>query len=187
MSEVTDLTQDTDVEETERDALERQAVQLGIKFHPNIGTDKLREKVSQALNSDGSDDDEEDVVVTVTPKAQKPVSRDDALALIRVRITCMNPNKKEWEGEVFTVGNSRIGTVRRMVPFEAEYHVPRIMLNMIRNRQYQTFIQKKLPNGDKYKEGKLVREFAIEELAPLTSKELNDLRQRQAMASGSND
>lgn len=187
---MTEQTQATEVQNTqptedERTALENQAKILGIKFHPNIGDDKLREKVAEALNGTAKPDEDEDIQ-EVEPKRKAP-SRSEALALVRVRVTCMNPNKKEWEGEIFCTGNSQLGTIKKYVPFEAEWHVPRVILNMIKRRQYQTFVTKKTPNGGKIKVGKLVREFAVEELAPLSEKELAELRQRQVMASGSSE
>jgi len=179
MSEV----EQVEVQETEREALERQATQLGLKYHPSISDEKLRERVAEALSADNELAD--DKPVATQTKSKK--GRNDALALVRVRVTCMNPNKKEWEGEIFCTGNAELGTIKKMVPFEVEWHVPRIILNMIKRRQYQTFVTKKTPNGGKIKVGKLVREFAVEELPPLSEKELAELKQRQLMAAGQAD
>lgn len=118
----------------------------------------------------------------------------ESLKLVRVRITCMNPAKKEWEGEIFTVGNSNIGTIKKFVPFDVDegWHIPQIMLTMIKERQCQVFTTSKTKNGPSavgaiaVRQGKLIREFAIEILDPLTPEELQDLAQRQAM-SGSID
>jgi hypothetical protein len=182
MSEVDNV----EVQETEREALERQAAQMGLKYHPSISDDKLRERVAEAREGTGSGaKDTEDKPVSASGKAK--AGRSEALALDRVRVTCMNPNKKEWDGEVFCTGNSELGTVKKFVPFETEWHVPRVILNMIKRRQYQTFVTKKTPNGGKVKTGKLVREFAVEELPPLTEKELAELKQRQLMAAGQAD
>lgn len=136
--------------------------------------------------------------VVATPVPAAPVVETDgmkrvrqkreALKLIRVRITCMNPAKKEWEGEIFTVGNATIGTVKKFIPFNAEegWHIPSIMLEMLRERKCQIFVTKKTA-GPKagavsVREGKLIREFAIEVLPPLTDAEMADLAQRQAMS-----
>lgn len=108
----------------------------------------------------------------------------EATKLVRIRVTCMNPAKKEWEGEIFTVGNSVIGTHKRFVPFNADegWHVPQIMLDMIKNRECQVFITEKSKHGVSVRRGKLIKEFAVEVLPPLTEEELKDLAQRQAMA-----
>ena len=97
----------------------------------------------------------------------------------------MNPAKKELEGEIFTTGNNLIGTVSKYVPFNADagWHVPSILLDMLRERQCQIFVNEKTgPGGATVRKGKSIREFAIEVLDPLTAEEIHDLAQRQAMS-----
>ena len=76
--------------------------------------------------------------------------------------------------------------MKRYVPYNAEdgWHVEQILLNQLRERQCQIFVTEKDSRGNKIRKGKLIREFAIEVLDPLTEEELHDLAQRQAMAKG---
>ena len=108
----------------------------------------------------------------------------EASELVRIRLTCMNPNKREWEGEIFSAGNSLVGTFTKYVPFNVDdgWHVPQIILEMIRARQCQIFYTEKSRNGVNVRKGKLIKEFNVEVLPPLTPAELHDLAQRQAMA-----
>ena len=48
----------------------------------------------------------------------------------------MNPAKKEWTGEIMTVGNRVIGSVKKFIPFNADdgWHVPYIMYEQLRER-----------------------------------------------------
>lgn len=167
------------IEENELESLKHRANLMGITYHPSIGVAKLREKVEAALSQP---EPEEPKVAPKISSINK--NRHPALALVRVRITCMDPSKKEFQGEIFGAGNSEIGTVKKFIPFEAPTHVPQIILNSIKERKYQTFVTEKTRNGVPIKKGKLVRAFAIEELPPLTEKELQELKQRQLMASG---
>lgn len=170
--------------------LKQRAQTLGIKFHPSIGLESLRSKVSAALTGE----DAEEVVEEPVPEAPAAESRiqirnrlrKEASALVRVRVTCMNPNKKEWKGEIFTASNSIVGTFRKYVQFNTEegWHVPQIILNMIKARQFQTFYTIKNERGVAVRKGKLVPEFAVEVLPPLTEKELLELSRRQALAGG---
>ena len=169
--------------------LKQRAQTLGIKFHPSIGLESLRSKVSAALT--GEDAEEAAEPVPEAPAAESRIQmrnrlRKEASSLVRVRITCMNPNKKEWKGEIFTVSNSVVGTFRKYVQFNTEegWHVPQIILNMLKARQYQTFYTIKNERGVAVRKGKLVPEFAVEVLPPLTEKELLELSRRQAMAGG---
>lgn len=163
--------------------LKARADQLGISYHPSIGVEKLREKVNAALDDSH-----------VAPSAGEPAQetkaptrmskKQEALKLVRVRVTCMNPNKREWEGELFTGGNSVIGSHTKYVPFDTEWHVPQVILNIIKQRQCQVFVTTKDGRGNRIRKGKLIKEFAVEILPPLTEQELKELAQRQAMAAG---
>lgn len=159
---------------------------LGVRFHPSISLDKLREKVVAATSGEATPPDEakapEPVEETVGQKRNR--MKRDALALVRVRITCMNPAKAEWEGEIVTAGNSLIGSVKKFVPFNADdgWHIPNILLQQLRERQCQIFQTVTDSRGNKVRKGKLIKEFAIEVLPPLTPEELAELARRQAMA-----
>lgn len=180
-------------------ALKARADQMGLTYHPSIGLDKLRAKVTAALEGTAQPGEEEEAEAPVA-KADEPKEKTgkveesphefrsrkkrEASELLRIRVTCMNPNKKEWEGEIFTAGNSLVGTFKKYVPFDADdgWHVPRMIYNQIIQRQCQVFVTKKGPRGIDSRQGKLIREFAVEILPPLTKEELHDLAQRQAMA-----
>ncbi len=166
--------------------LKQRAQTLGIKFHPSIGLESLRSKVSAALTEEAAEEP-----VPEAPAAESRIQmrnrlRKEASALVRVRVTCMNPNKKEWKGEIFTASNSIVGTFRKYVQFNTEdgWHVPQIILNMLKARQFQTFYTIKNERGVAVRKGKLVPEFAVEVLPPLTEEELLELSRRQALAGG---
>lgn len=173
----------------ELEVLKARADKLGIKYHPSISLAKLKEKVSEGLA-----DDTPEEVVTVKPSKETDVQlkarkRREANALIRIRVSCMNPNKKEWDGEIITTGNTNTGTIKKFVPFNSDegYHVPHMIYEQLLQRQCQVFVTVKDNRGNKVRKGKLIKEFAVEVLTPLTEKELKELAQRQAMATGSAD
>ncbi len=170
--------------------LKNRATVLGINFHPSIGMDKLKAKLDAAALEDEKADQvkvAEQVAQAKAPKVivdPRKVARNHALRLSRVRITCMDPSKKEYEGDIFQAGNSVIGTYKKFVKFNTEYHLPQILLNMIKEKKFQTFATVKMPNGVDKRVGKLVNTYAVEMLEPLTPQELKELEQRQAMAAG---
>ncbi|TNF01487.1 MAG: hypothetical protein EP328_00015 [Gammaproteobacteria bacterium] len=167
---------------SELESLKERADLMGISYHPNIGVDKLREKVAEALKS--SEPPVPAEPAELSPAQLRHKKKKEATELVRIRITCMNPTKREWEGELFTAGNSLVGSHTKYVPFGVEWHVPRIIYNQIKQRQCQIFITKKDARGNSTRHGKLIKEFGIEELPNLSEKELKELAQRQAMAAG---
>lgn len=184
------------IQEDELTVLKERAAKMGIKHHPSIGVDALREKVNAALaDAPQSEAKAEDKGSDVKQPGRETLAerrmrlKREASELVRVRLSCMNPAKKEWAGEIITCGNTTVGTFKKFVPFNADdgWHIPRIMLQVLQDRQCQVFVTSKSKHGVAVRTGKLIKEFAIEVLTPLTKEELHDLAQRQAMAKSIDD
>jgi hypothetical protein len=106
-------------------------------------------------------------------------------ALRRVRITCMNPAKREWPGEIISVGSGKHGTFKKYIPFNGEpYHIPQIIYDVLKERQCTLYRTEKMKDGrgGSHRVGYQAPEFAIADLPPLTKKELEELRDKQQMA-----
>lgn len=181
---------DTDLAAAELDSLKARAELLGISFHPNISAEKLSERITEFQKKK----EEEKANISDAGKKKSPITktaniRKEAEKLVRINVTCMNPAKKEWEGEIFTVGNSVVGTHKKYVPFNTEdgWHVPNIIYQMLKNRKCQIFHSVKGANGIDVRESKMIKEFAIDVLDPLTPKEIEELGRRQAMRQGKSD
>ena len=185
----------SEVEVNELDELKKRADQLGLKYHPNIAVDKLRIRVNSAINGT-KDDSEEGVQVTEPAKPtakfvpetevdKRTRLRRDAEQLVRVNITCFDPLKKDWDGEVFTVSNSVIGTIKKFVAYNTSegFHVPKIIVDMLKEKKYQHHYKVK-ENGKEIKRTKLISAYGIEVLPQLTVEELKELARRQALAEG---
>ena len=176
--------QSIDDEQVILDDLKNRANTLGISFHPSIGIDKLREKISKAL------EDPEPETAKPQLSAKKLASieaRKKAMRLVRVEIACMDPLKKDYDADIFEVSNSTVGRIKMCIPFNVPWHVPHMMLNMLREKRYLQIMTKRMPNGQPYHEKKYARTYAIHELDPLTPEEIKDLAQRQAMAAGKDE
>ena len=158
-------------------ALKARADMMGVKYHPSISLEKLKEKITAHMNAG------EDKPVA-EPEMDRAALQKSASELMRIRVTCMNPAKKEWEGEIFTVGNAVVGTFKKYVPFNADkgWHVPRIIYEQLKDRECQVFTTVRDSRGNSTRKGKLIKEFAIEILPNLTEEEIKELAQRQAMA-----
>lgn len=167
-------------EQDERTALEARAKVLNISFHTNISTEKLRERVNAAISGTREEDserpakDESDV-------ARRSRLKKKASRLIRVRIHCNDPAKKDWPGEYITVGNNAVGTYRKYVPYNQDepFHLPEIIVNALREKRVQVFATKKSKNGIPVRESKSIAAYAIEIVQPLTEEELAQLANSQ--------
>lgn len=112
--------------------------------------------------------------------------RHEGLALLRCQVYCNNPEKNDLKGEIFTFQNTYIGTVKKFIPFgemtENGYHIPKVLVDMLRRRKYQKVSTVKNPDGTERVVRTLAPEFTINILPPLTQAELEKMATRQAAA-----
>jgi hypothetical protein len=179
---------------TELDVLKTRAKLMGILFSNNIGIEALKEKIDAKLSGE-TDKPAEALVLEVNPLAKTvdvlktPSLRDwliaEEMKLIRVRITNLDPKKKDLSGEIITVANEYLGTVRKYIPFgevtENGYHIPKCLFTLLQARQFLNVRTKKNSvNGSITVETSWAKEFALDVLDPLTPDELQRLAMTQS-------
>lgn len=166
---------------SELDQLKAEADSYGITYSAQIGEAGLQKKIDEFLKAKAAESTNTEESTPAPTKTKKEVL-DDAMKLVRVNISCMNPAKKDFDGEIITVGNSLIGTVRKFVKFNTDegYHIPNIIYKMLKKRKFNVFYNERTKNGVTQRKNKLANEFSIEVLPPLTEKELAELRKAQA-------
>lgn len=199
-----DQDQDDDLEQpTELQLLKQRADAMGITYSNNIGVEALKKKIADKM--EGTSEEKPVVVPTdaqPNPLVQKETQgnsneaapeqaqpkmltlrqhlKQEAEKLVRIRITCMDPKKADLPGEVFTVANEYIGTVRKYVPFgeatDNGYHVPYCIYEFLKAREFLQITSKPNPVTKQIDtRHRYVKEFAIEVLPPLSKEELADL------------
>lgn len=190
------------IEKQKRQLLMGRARMMGISFSNNIGTEKLAQLVADKMEGKTEETQPEPSLsgselnpLEGDSAGNKPAKAkslrkqiyDEQMKLVRIRVTCLDPKKKDLPGEVFTVANEYLGTVRKFVPFGEQtdegYHVPYCIFKMMQAREFlniRTIKDKR--TGTNRIETKYVREFALEILPPLTDAELQDLKVAQLAA-----
>lgn len=175
----------------EREALKARCQLLGIQTQGNQSNETLRalirakqdEMDAAARQANPAAFDE----AVVTSEGRTPSLREylksEALKLVRVRISCMNPQLAKLGSVIITTGNEYTGTVRKVVFFgektENGYHIPQIILNVLQRRKFQQIVEERGHQGHMVPRARWMKEFNIEILPPLTQKELNALKDRQ--------
>lgn len=189
-----------EVQVDELSILKQRATLMGLKFSNNIGLEALRKKVSDA--QEGITEEPEVAQVnpleteTAAPKEETRTEmarriRLEQTKLVRIRIQNLDPKKKELPGEIITVANDFMGTVRKFVPYGEQtdngYHVPYCIYQFLKERKFLNIRVTKGKNGRPNIQQGWVREFSIEVLPPLTQEELTNLAQAQIAAGSLND
>jgi hypothetical protein len=183
--------------------LKQRARMMGIEFSNNIGIEKLRERIQAKMDGEtpAPEPTPEQPNALQTPtssgstgSSEKPISlrqylQREKMKLVRLRITNLDPKKKDLPGEIFTVANEYLGTVRKYVPYgevtDDGYHVPYCIYKELESRRFLNIRTRQARNGQQVQvESAWAKEFALEVLPPLTKEELRKLAAAQAAAGG---
>ena len=203
--------EDGDKQPSELDLLKRRADMMKIGYSNNIGVDALKAKIAAAMEgqkptSDNSPQAEaaqtqqaqngNGDVNALTGTSTKPTKKlslrqhliNEKMKLVRVRITNLDPKKKDLPGEIITVANEYLGTVRKFVPFgevtDNGYHIPQCLYDVLKERTFVNIKVRKGSKGEEIVEHQNAREFSLEVLPPLTADELAKLAASQSAAGG---
>lgn len=177
--------------------LKQKATMMGIPFSNNISAETLAARIEEKLTAKGVDPADAtglnpldgDVAGEIPTRqlTEREIQRRDQLALVRIRLTNMNPHKGDLPGEIFCVANEVIGEVKKYIPYnevgDDGWHVPKILLTMLQEKKYLHIkIVKDKRTGTTRPVESWAREFAIEVLPPLTPQELKTLAAAQIAA-----
>lgn len=158
--------------------LKQRADLMGIPYSSKIGIETLKAKINAKLEENTIKDE-----AKLSKAALREKIRKEQLKLVRIKLVCLNPMKKTWRGEIFTVANTIIGTVKKFVPYDPKfytngYHVPYCIYKMLLDKEF-LHINTSEKNGKITVTPQIVKEFGIEVLPPLTSEELETLAKAQ--------
>lgn len=205
MNENNDQALSTDEGETAVDELallKERAKQMGIPFSNNISLETLRKRISDKM--EGKDvpevnpltGDAEIAAITSAPVkldakqnalALRKMMQREQMKLVRVRITNMDPKKKDLPGEIWTVSNEYLGNVRKMIPYGEQtddgYHIPYCLFRLLQSKRFLHIrTVKDRVTGVERQEKQWVKEFSLDVLPDLTKEELARLAAAQAAA-----
>lgn len=165
--------------------LKQRATLMGINFSNNIGLASLKAKIAEVQDKETKEEEKAEAVSNKKLSLHQQIRRDQT-KLIRVSIQNLDPKKRDLEGEIFTVANEYMGTVRKFVAYGEKtqngYHIPYCIYKHLLSRKFLLLTEKRPKNGQPYVEESLVNEFAITVLPPLTEEELYKLGQAQIAA-----
>lgn len=182
--------------------LKERAKQMGIPFSNNISLETLRKRISDKM--EGKDvpevnpltGDVEIAAITAAPKkldakqnalALRKLMHREQMKLVRVRITNMDPKKKDLPGEIWTVANEYLGNVRKMIPYGEQtddgFHIPYCLFRLLQSKRFLHIrTVKDRVTGVERQEKQWVKEFSLDVLPDLTKEELARLAAAQAAA-----
>lgn len=197
------MSEDNKIKEpTALELLKSEADAYKIAYSPNIGIEALRGKVDGYLEAKAEAQQlakeelaKEAAIETEVAKRTgaikaAPITADEkefdlgkhrqkktleATRLVRVIVSCLNPDKSGDDQGNFQAGNAFIETVKRQIPFNVPWYTEQILLNVIREKTYQ----------QRYGKGLLqqrnAKEYQVTEIGDISPQELEELKRSQAL------
>lgn len=189
-----------ELKEEYRSTLMEEAKRLGVEFKNNIGIETLYNRVNAARKGETLSEEElenenvkqgdkiapnlENVNLVpqeelkLSPELARQKKREYLETKVRVQITCNDPMKSDWQGEILEVSNNIISRKKEFVPFNVPWHVNRFILNMLEERTFTHHYTVKI-DGKMVNRHKLAKAFNITELPPLTKQEIEAIGRKQ--------
>ena len=153
--------------------------QLEAEFTARLEDEKLKMTANLEVSMAQKSEDAGSNRVSIGQAKLK--ARRNALKLIRVNITCKDPSKNSWEGEIISAGNDVIGEAKKYIMFNTDdgYHIPQIIYNVLKEKKCTIFVNKKGKDGKMLKEARTINAYGLEVLPPLTEEEIDELSRDQ--------
>lgn len=175
------------------DNLKLQADSLGVKYSPTIGQETLAKRVNEAI-LEKIENTRKVAVKRTAPKNEEESLADErsrkykaATRLVRVQATCFDVRRKDKKGEYIMGGNALVGTIRKYIEFGVPWHMPKILVDLMKEREHQEWINGKTQFGITQKISRMVKTYAVQDLDVLTTVELKNLADQQALANNIKD
>jgi len=162
------------------DELKEEAQRLGLDFKGNIKKEELEELIRVAQEEEAIAAKNVAVEAAVAPIAVKanigvkvaaPMTRNEAMQMIKVKVTPLDEALKGLPSDVYSVANKSIGAITQVVLFNKPTFVFKVIVEQLRATQ--------MPIGTQTEKGtvewSLVEAFSVTEI-PLTEEELAALK-----------
>jgi len=156
---------------SEIDSLKQTADNMNIKYSGNIGIDALKAKIAAKQPVKAAE--------PVGKGARMVALKREATRLVRIRVANMSPHEKSWKGTWAMAANKAVGTLKKFVPFNVDYHLEHFLFEVIRDKKWREEYEISDGKGGKVKKNRFVPCYTIEVLPDLTPKELQALADDQ--------
>lgn len=158
------------------DKLKAEALELGVQYSPNIGAATLRKKIDDFVISQEIKVEKSAVE---TPAMRRTRLIMEANKLTRVIVTPLDPAIQDHNCILAIGSNAIVGTITQYVPFNVEWYVAKLPLNVLREKVYTVQSSK---SGGSRKELPKVNITVLDDITPA---ELKKLREQQSLRNAS--
>jgi hypothetical protein len=159
------------------EAVRAEAKELGLDYHPAMKAETIQKLIDAHKNGDKDKE---------TPEKSDPTEEEledarlkDALALIPVTITSMDPADSSVTAVTVSVGNRKLGQITKVIPFGHKWYMPRILVDHLKAQQFCRSSMIPVPGGLERLQTQWIQKYAIQKHPLPSPQELADLAKLQ--------
>ena len=160
------------------EVVREKANELGVKWHPAMKAETIQQKIDEYL--------EQNAPQVITPSvihqtpAQKQAQRlRDAMALIPVTVTSMDPADASVTAVTISVGNRKIGQITKVIPFGYKWYMPKLLVKEMEKKMFVRNAMIPLPGGTERLNTQWIKKYAIQYHPIPSPEELEELAKLQ--------
>lgn len=111
--------------------------------------------------------------------------RREMMSLVRVIVSCNDPQMKEWETTPpLSISNAIITLPKVVVPLNTEWHVPKAYYDMLKAQKCGIAVKSKDNKGRPITMRKEINKYNVNDLGAISKEDLKTLMQAQANRDG---
>lgn len=155
------------------------AKELGVDYHPAQKAETIQFKIDQFLEANAP------TIIQPPVKDETEAQREarelqEAMALIPVTVTSMDPQDASITGVVISVGNRKLGQIQKAIPFGYKWYMPRILVEQMEAQMFCRSAMVPAPGGTERVNTQWIKKYAIQRHPLPTPKDLEELAKAQA-------
>jgi hypothetical protein len=151
------------------------AMELGVPYHPAQKAETIQNNIDEFLEANAPH-------IIATPKSAAELEAEslaDAMSLIPVTVTSMDPSDATLPSISISVGNRKIGQITKVIPFGHKWYMPKILVKEMEQKQFVRNAMIQTPNGNERLNTQWIKKYAIQYHPIPTPAELADLAKLQ--------
>lgn len=156
------------------------AKELGVEVHPAQKAETIQYNIDAFLAANAPTIIQPPVK-DETPEENLKRRNQEALALIPVTVTSMDPQDAGIPSVPISVGNRYLGQVTKVIPFGYKWYMPQILVDHMKAQQFCRHSMVPVPGGQERIKTEWMNKYAIEFHPMPTPADLVELAKAQAM------
>jgi restriction endonuclease S subunit len=162
------------------ETIRTRAKELGVAFHPAQKAETIQQNIDKFLS------EKETLETKPAPKQETPEEAEarhlqEAVALIPITVTSMDPADAQTTGVLVSVGNRKLGQITKAIPFGYKWYMPKILVQHMEAQMFcrSSMVPTGVPGTPERLNTQWLKKYAIQYHPMPTQEELEELAKLQ--------